>query len=102
MRIRKKEPRLLPCRIIFSGRLPRTARPREGKDEQEVLVRWDYRWSEGTKTLVRTDTDAVVERRTITDDERQMAFEMGETKAEAQLRELMLNEKPQRQIDVEE
>jgi hypothetical protein len=75
---------------------------REGKDEQEVPVQWNYKWSEGTKTLIRTDTGAVVERGTITDDERQMAFEMGETKAEAQLREMMLTEKPQRQIDVEE
>ncbi len=75
---------------------------RTGQEVREVQCFYRFKWKDGVKELIRTDTNEVVERRAITAEERQTVMNLGDSAAEQAVLQMTIEENPRRFIDLEE
>ena len=73
-----------------------------GLEVRDVECFYRFNWTEGIKELIRTDTNVVVERSAITQDERQTVMNLDADAADNAVRAMVINENPRRLIELED
>lgn len=71
---------------------------RSGQEFREIECFYRFLWKDGFKELVRSDTNQVVERTAITQEERQTVMALGDEDAS----QIVINENPRRFIELED